>query len=457
MPGRRPSQGCRTCVRRRVKCDETQPQCRRCQRANLLCDGPPAPTAQFQDETELVIARHTESRRNSSTVRQHTPPLTLRSQPSPYSENVYYTFFTASFFNTHIENHENDFHANKLWMKSALESPDHFPISSLALKCLTTGYFGSTHASHAHQHDGRTLYTSALTAIRDCVADPARCGEFDLLAAVCLLTIYEYTAATSETGWLEHLRGISTLFRLKGPEFFHTQPARSLFILQRMNIICGAMIWRERSFLEGKDWQDFLTQYANDECTRQTIRITNLLARIPGFIEDGLHAGFDQARRQWDELFAELDEWYEFWVTHLPEHLPQTKQRLPDQPELFESTLWYTRLEVAAAFCQYHATILLRHKWTYRTSPQQAEDLERHQTVTRPHALAICQSIPYFLLSEHSYSGAFYLLFPAFVACQAFQPEHPERQWILDVLARLAGDLGVAVAARLADQVAQLQ
>lgn len=31
--------GCLTCRRRRIKCDETKPECQRCRRANLVCEG----------------------------------------------------------------------------------------------------------------------------------------------------------------------------------------------------------------------------------------------------------------------------------------------------------------------------------------------------------------------------------------------------------------------------------
>ena len=41
------STGCLTCKKRRVKCDEKEPGCRRCQRANLFCPGYNPPTARI--------------------------------------------------------------------------------------------------------------------------------------------------------------------------------------------------------------------------------------------------------------------------------------------------------------------------------------------------------------------------------------------------------------------------
>jgi hypothetical protein len=40
---RRAKTGCRTCRQRRVKCDERKPFCRRCETANISCDGYPSP------------------------------------------------------------------------------------------------------------------------------------------------------------------------------------------------------------------------------------------------------------------------------------------------------------------------------------------------------------------------------------------------------------------------------
>ena len=74
MPKR--SAGCRTCVRRRVKCDRHRPHCRRCQRANLGCDGPPIPVL-FLDETNTTADRV----RSKSAVSRHHHLRGKRSVP----------------------------------------------------------------------------------------------------------------------------------------------------------------------------------------------------------------------------------------------------------------------------------------------------------------------------------------------------------------------------------------
>ncbi|KAJ5515995.1 hypothetical protein N7527_007555 [Penicillium freii] len=50
------SKGCRTCRRRRVKCDEEKPLCHRCQKGGFECEGY-VEFAQFIDETSRLRKR----------------------------------------------------------------------------------------------------------------------------------------------------------------------------------------------------------------------------------------------------------------------------------------------------------------------------------------------------------------------------------------------------------------
>ncbi|KAF5877105.1 putative transcription factor cys6 protein [Botrytis fragariae] len=48
--------GCNTCKARRVKCDETKPVCRRCQKLRSVCDGYPASNEPWNPETHMIAA-----------------------------------------------------------------------------------------------------------------------------------------------------------------------------------------------------------------------------------------------------------------------------------------------------------------------------------------------------------------------------------------------------------------
>ncbi|KAK2792787.1 hypothetical protein FQN52_002850 [Onygenales sp. PD_12] len=69
-----PSRGCRTCKRRRVKCDEGRPVCNRCQKSNLACENDESTEKFiFLNENEFAIGRRKRPRGpnvNSSRSRQ---------------------------------------------------------------------------------------------------------------------------------------------------------------------------------------------------------------------------------------------------------------------------------------------------------------------------------------------------------------------------------------------------
>lgn len=48
--------GCATCRTRRVKCDETKPQCLRCQRFGVVCDGYPSSKPEKTDQVQVLTS-----------------------------------------------------------------------------------------------------------------------------------------------------------------------------------------------------------------------------------------------------------------------------------------------------------------------------------------------------------------------------------------------------------------
>ena len=282
------SDGCRTCVRKRIKCDRSRPHCRKCLETNQLCDGPPDPEPRFQDETTQVILRV--SKKTASAPKSKISLLLGRN-----SEDVYCTFFVETYLNTSPSVTVTDFEANKTWLLACHQSPSAQPVSNLALRSLTTFYFGCAHRNVDLQRKGRILYTSTLSRLRETLVDMSQTNDFDLLAAACLLAIYEYTAMTSNTGWLKHLQGIATLLEQRGASHFRKQPYRALLSFVRTSILFASLWSGERSFLEREEWTRVLS--TDDKVDSQTTSMTNLLARFPGLIEDARRQSRNQSNR----------------------------------------------------------------------------------------------------------------------------------------------------------------
>ena len=452
------SDGCRTCVRKRIKCDRSRPHCRKCLETNQLCDGPPDPEPRFQDETTQVILRV--SKKTASAPKSKISLLLGRN-----SENVYCTFFVETYLNTSPSVTVTDFEANKTWLLACHQSPSAQPVSNLALRSLTTFYFGCAHRNVDLQRKGRILYTSTLSRLRETLVDMSQTNDFDLLAAACLLAIYEYTAMTSNTGWLKHLQGIATLLEQRGASHFRKQPYRALLSFVRTSILFAALWSGERSFLEREEWTRVLS--TDDKVDSQTTSMTNLLARFPGLIEDARRQRRNQATGASPNesletahglrtVLNDLESWNEkcsiVIQEHLPKSIPQPFDCQVGSTDPCTDIFWYTRLDVAASFCQYHALSILAHKWLHHLDADQDPD-NWHCATTHQHAIAIHKSVSYFLIPEHSLAGAFHLLFPAYMACQALAAAQPERARLVEVLNTMAEDKGIAIARQLVEQV----
>lgn len=70
----------------------------------------------------------------------------------------------------------------------------------------------------------------------------------ETLATCMLLIAYEVTECPDKalTGWLNHMKGCSKLFELRGPKSYDSEFGYELFSSFRLlEVICSAIIWRQ--------------------------------------------------------------------------------------------------------------------------------------------------------------------------------------------------------------------
>jgi hypothetical protein len=67
-------------------------------------------------------------------------------------------------------------------------------------------------------------------------------------------------------------------------------------------------------------------------------------------------------------------------------------------------------------------------------------------------AIEICKSVHYHLLDHHSSAGAFYLLFPLYMAFQAFAPASREAGWLQAMMMHIANLSGFEISRELRAQ-----
>lgn len=135
-------------------------------------------------------------------------------------------------------------------------------------------------------------YGHGLRSLAKALNHPATAMADVTLAAAILLGIYELMNATAETSWLLHSRGISHLFRLRGPKGHDRGFGRTLLLSFRGILVFEAFTRGEACFLGSEEWRSILPQVLQDENQRgascrlgQLMDIAfNEVAQCPGFL-----------------------------------------------------------------------------------------------------------------------------------------------------------------------------
>ncbi|KAH7313036.1 hypothetical protein BKA65DRAFT_150785 [Rhexocercosporidium sp. MPI-PUGE-AT-0058] len=140
-----PSKGCKTCKTRRVKCDETQPRCRRCVKADRVCYGmPPVGETNHVYHLENSFASGINKRprgprpRPTATV-QSPPPRLITQPPSPDLK--------TQAVNYYIQNHLRTLKDAPDLVRAVYDFPtlwaslEEYPILNLAVSSIALAVF----------------------------------------------------------------------------------------------------------------------------------------------------------------------------------------------------------------------------------------------------------------------------------------------------------------------------
>ena len=210
MVGKR-SQGCGTCIRRKVKCDQGRPTCRRCSLVGFDCLGYERPlqwvtAMHITGKTSRTTRRSTSSQSTisssqtgSSRYRRMpglgTAPLSMR-LPSAYNDDVYCGFFLDKYFS--FGNWNEELEHNKGWIWFALQSPSENPVSSYACRSLVTAFFANVTRTETLRRDAFCSHRDALAALKLATEQEI---TFDVLSAIVLLALYEACFHTMQSAW----------------------------------------------------------------------------------------------------------------------------------------------------------------------------------------------------------------------------------------------------------------
>lgn len=468
----RQSSGCRNCVNRRVRCDETRPLCKNCNRRGLECGGPRegalffinkhppdnrSPQQKRLRPSEDIEQSHEEIQR----VQQHalTWPSEREVKHNPslskYNGDVQVCYLQR-FWTIEDES----------WIENSLSDPVRYPTACFAVGTLAQAYYGKRNRQPSIVTHAKHNYGRALAALHRTLLKSDTC-IFDILAASTALQRYEAIVYTTSTGWIQHAGGIARAIELSGPECFKDFPNKAILDANGFAMIQEAYHRRSKTFLALERWRD-LRSNSNAQDAHFD-RLQDFYARLAGLAESATSLQSDQnpvwhceVLDEADRLLADLERWATHWITAfhfapLEKIITRSERSIyidSDGP-VFKYFLHYPTPLAGIGMNLYRAIKLTTLEWRHRLqhlSWSSGEDRRGMCEAPSTHQLAVnvCRTLHcHFDDKGQGVHRIWYLLFCSLISYKALHCESREARWITTTLVDLGDRLGIEVARNL--------
>ncbi|KAE8396911.1 hypothetical protein BDV37DRAFT_88719 [Aspergillus pseudonomiae] len=268
------STGCRACLQRRVKCDQTRPECLRCQKRQITCPGYQK-RFQFYHKTAPAVVKSTRTsefddvRPSKPTLKgyHHQQALVLG---RPTIDQSFTRNLTATALDTQLKEVFSDVvyavfpnlyaafsaRVDLTWVDFVRHhSAAQSSAVNWGIRCLNTWFLARRHHDHDQLQASRHMYNRALRCLAQSLRDPVRVKSDDTLAAAIALGVYEVLDGVGSNSWLVHSRGIGALFRLRGPDAHRSGFGRTMYTTYRAFLVAEAFTCQEPCFLESEEWR----------------------------------------------------------------------------------------------------------------------------------------------------------------------------------------------------------
>ena len=462
----RQSSGCRTCVGRRVRCDETRPQCKRCLKLGQECPGyRDLHDSVFVNETEHIRQRYS----GTMTSREHTVTPTKQLDLSAFAGTMYQTFLLNRFVSTGGQ--YSDYMTNAVWMNTALSDPEKYPLAAQSLSALSESFYGRQHYQKEIIISSIRSYSHIIRQLRQTLEDTERCKSSDTLGAIAALFYFECLGFTNSRAWMQHAEALSSLMEAKGWEAFQSRPEHSILQSTREPLICAALVARKRTFLEDEKWKlrdrDLLGRHISD--------LDQIYAQIPRIAESILLLEEEPRSVPSDSRFLNsilqeitdiqlsLSAWSSSWTEHYERSLKRVSStkfilHISDLQDDLGEVFEFDDLKIAKVWVTYWMVSILVFFQTRKLdllSLNQSTDypsLKGKFDASAP-VINICRSIPYFLQPMHIEAASLYLSVPIRVAYLAVSPSSAEAGWLISWRDYLIKRTGVEILRNVTDNI----
>ncbi|EAW19936.1 Zn(II)2Cys6 transcription factor [Aspergillus fischeri NRRL 181] len=259
------STGCRTCIQRRIKCDEGRPECRRCRDRNVKCPGYQRRVKFYHQTPASLRNRKQKGSRHvaaPSVVHALVPQASmdgtvatgLASAATDTQMKEVFQYFVMVSFPGLFSAWRNRVQLNWLdFVRHHLDTSSQALIWSL--RSLSVWHLGRAHKDQEKMLASRHLYGRGLQHLIYSLRNPHTATSNLTLMAAIHLSIYEMLDGLGEKSWLTHSRGIGKLFQLRGPQAHRDGFGRTLLVAYRPFLVADAFVSEQPCFLEEPGWR----------------------------------------------------------------------------------------------------------------------------------------------------------------------------------------------------------
>ncbi|KAF4438585.1 hypothetical protein FACUT_4860 [Fusarium acutatum] len=286
----------------RSKAYQSKPHCQRCEKAGIACEGY-VTYGEFVDETTRFAKDKSVVKDNQFQVQlNNTFPKTPERQilrPSPLLLDQ------DAIIHAHLLSRIDEVTPLVANLESITLSDS---TRSLAVRALAAVYFGKTNGDKRIFDLGSREYVKALNRVQLDLASSTAVLEWDTLASVICLCMFENIVFTDKTGWLKHYEGITQLVKLRGPWRHQTVLERELLRQCRKHCYLTLPEW------QAIPWPSTVPRTASDA-------LHDIFARVPGHLHDmdRVERGevdnefFEELRQRIETTLSDLEDWEQFY------------------------------------------------------------------------------------------------------------------------------------------------
>ncbi|KAF4974628.1 hypothetical protein FZEAL_8487 [Fusarium zealandicum] len=288
---------CGTCFERKVKCDQQQPYCQRCQNSGLECSGYHS-NLKFVDENarfsgqakgDMKLSRNTTtlskapvdaSTTKCSLRREQTCQLQMRNL-LPHQDTLFLPYTLSKL--SPVTSRANG--VVQAAILPSLLTGHESNVHQLCVQALVTTYFGRMMRESRICDQGLRLYSQALAQLRSEISGANSGTELGTIMSVLCLCIYENILLSQPMAWLMHYEGVARLVQSRGPQGWKGPKERKILQFARYFAILSAGHQRRRCFLDQPQWES--TRCIPEGETPERIDVLyDIFAQVPGIVQD---------------------------------------------------------------------------------------------------------------------------------------------------------------------------